>query len=331
MCQTLPEEITDQAKLILSFLINKRRALKSNSLQKQLIMQYLLGELSEEEQNLLEERYFADPALFQEIRATRDDLIDAYLRGELPSDERERFEKHFLASPHRQERVEFARALIRTADQNAKPEAQLRPKELPAPRRDWFFAPQLSFAKATIALAVIALIFLGYWFLSRNSDRIEEAKQATPPPQTSPSGIPRASVQPNELPSPNLAKPPEGTPTRVNPNQNIATFTLTPGALRDSTVKVLRIPGNLNQMELRLEVEGGPYQRYQAELRTAEGDQKWRKAQIRPESDPARQRVVVRLPAALFENADYVLRLNGVTSKNESVPVGSYFFRVERK
>jgi hypothetical protein len=33
-------------------------------------MRYLLGEFSEEEQSRLEEKYFADPAFFQEVRAS---------------------------------------------------------------------------------------------------------------------------------------------------------------------------------------------------------------------------------------------------------------------
>lgn len=293
-------------------------------------MRYLLGELSEEEQSLLEEKYLADPELFQEIRATRDDLIDAYLRGELSDHQREMFEKHFFASAHRRERVEFARALVKTIDRNAQTSAQLSSKELRAPRRDWFFVPQLSLVRVMVALAVLTLIFFSYWFLIRNSGRVEEAKQTTPTPQTSASGIPQTGAHPNESPAPDLAKIPTVTPTHATRDQNIATFTLTPGVLRDSAVKVLRMPGNLNQVELRLEVDGEPYQRYQAELRTAEGERKWSGAQIRPQSDNPPHTVVVRLPAGLFENADYVLRLNGVKAENESVPVGSYFFRVER-
>jgi len=44
---------------------------------------YLLGELSEAEQERFEEAYFADDALFEQFQAVKDDLLDAYARDEL--------------------------------------------------------------------------------------------------------------------------------------------------------------------------------------------------------------------------------------------------------
>lgn len=145
-------------------------------------MRYLLGELSEEEQSLLEEEYFDDPAFFQEVRARRDDLIDAYLRGELSPDERARFETYFMATPRRRERVEFARALMKTVDQAQASEALTTARQVPIRWWKSLLIPLVPYQRPIIALGVLVIIFIGGWLLLRSprvGDSVEEAKRAT--------------------------------------------------------------------------------------------------------------------------------------------------------
>jgi anti-sigma factor RsiW len=78
-----------------------------------LITAYLLGELSEQEQEQLEIRYFSDDELFNKLLAIEDELIDLYARGDITVAERVRLERHFLASPDRRKRVQLAKALLR--------------------------------------------------------------------------------------------------------------------------------------------------------------------------------------------------------------------------
>jgi anti-sigma factor RsiW len=78
-----------------------------------MITAYLLGELSEGEQEKLEARYFADDALFEQLLAIEDELIDRYARGQMTDTERQRLERHFMKSPARRKRVRFAEALLR--------------------------------------------------------------------------------------------------------------------------------------------------------------------------------------------------------------------------
>jgi hypothetical protein len=74
------------------------------------IMQYLLGDLAEEEQGQLEERFFVDDALYEELRIAERELIDRYVLGQLTGRERERFEHRFLLSSQRREKVALARS-----------------------------------------------------------------------------------------------------------------------------------------------------------------------------------------------------------------------------
>ncbi len=78
--------------------------------------QYWLGELSPEAEQRLEDRYFADDDLFEQLLAVKEELFDAYARGELSEAERERFEQHLLQSPKGSEELEFARGFTGALD-----------------------------------------------------------------------------------------------------------------------------------------------------------------------------------------------------------------------
>jgi anti-sigma factor RsiW len=73
--------------------------------------QYLLGQLTEEEQAELEGAYLADDVLFEELAAAENDLRDAYARGELSTPDREAFEQRLLTTSGQQSEQEFARTL----------------------------------------------------------------------------------------------------------------------------------------------------------------------------------------------------------------------------
>jgi anti-sigma factor RsiW len=74
-------------------------------------IRYLLGELSPEERDQFEDRYFSDAALHEQLQAIEEELIDSYVRGELSSEQRTHFEQRFLQSPERREKCDFAKAL----------------------------------------------------------------------------------------------------------------------------------------------------------------------------------------------------------------------------
>jgi hypothetical protein len=62
------------------------------------IREYLLGHLSREEQEHLEERLIVDNDLFEELEISEGELIEEYRAGELAEKERQWFESNYLAS-----------------------------------------------------------------------------------------------------------------------------------------------------------------------------------------------------------------------------------------
>jgi tetratricopeptide (TPR) repeat protein len=79
--------------------------------EEEAIKQYLLGQLSEEEQTPLEERLLTDDDFFERLNMAEDELIDEYLADRLGPDDRQEFNGHFMIAPERQQKLRFSKAL----------------------------------------------------------------------------------------------------------------------------------------------------------------------------------------------------------------------------
>src|SRR5204862_2274052 len=75
------------------------------------LREYLLGRISEPDEEQVELRLLVDADFNEELDIVASELIDEYVELELSPVEREQFEQHFLATENRKERLSFARAL----------------------------------------------------------------------------------------------------------------------------------------------------------------------------------------------------------------------------
>jgi hypothetical protein len=274
------------------------------------LVRYLLGQMPQEEQAEIEERYLADPDFHQELRAAERDLIDRYVHGELV--EREQFEKSFLASPRRRQKVEFARALMRTLDKQQT--AAERPQVIPERSSWWTAAVQFlklqTAAPAWIAAAAAIVILAGVWLLMRGgAEQTPNPMVQTPPQQ-----------QPEVPPTP----PPGPTPAPVR----VATFFLTPGLVRSAgdETPVVTVEANVG-VSLQLLLESADFKTYRAVIRTAEGSEVWRQDQLTVRDTASGQAVAVDPPVGRLNAGDYTVRLSGVTAGGQVEDVSSYYFR----
>jgi hypothetical protein len=83
------------------------------------IVRYLLGLLSNEGTERLDELTIANDEVAWRVRVLENDLVDAYVCGGLDAITRAYFEQHYVglqASPRRREKVRFARSLLKGAD-----------------------------------------------------------------------------------------------------------------------------------------------------------------------------------------------------------------------
>jgi hypothetical protein len=73
-------------------------------------VRYLLGLLTEEEAERVDELSIADDDIAWRLRAAENDLVDAYVRGTLKDTDRARFERVYLVTPKRRDKVRVDRA-----------------------------------------------------------------------------------------------------------------------------------------------------------------------------------------------------------------------------
>ena len=59
----------------------------------QTLVRYLLGEMSDPEQTELEENYFADPRLFDQLVEAENQLVDQHARGQLAPEQQQHYQQ----------------------------------------------------------------------------------------------------------------------------------------------------------------------------------------------------------------------------------------------
>jgi len=88
----------------------------SEHIQVDAVKSYVLGTLSDDEASAFEERYFMDPAFFNEIRRMEIDLICKFLEGEFTQAEEEQFNRRCLEAPRLKKLVDKVREQRREAN-----------------------------------------------------------------------------------------------------------------------------------------------------------------------------------------------------------------------
>ncbi len=83
-------------------------ATHSHGRDDRLLIGYLLGSLSEDETERLDELSIADDRFAADLHAVEHDLVDAYASGALDEETRRRFELHYLSSSQGRAKVALA-------------------------------------------------------------------------------------------------------------------------------------------------------------------------------------------------------------------------------
>ncbi|NNE66059.1 MAG: hypothetical protein HKN33_05780 [Pyrinomonadaceae bacterium] len=322
-----------------------------------LIHKFLHGELPEQERFEFEEKFVADPDLFDEVRAVEDELIEKYVRGWMDSAERLKFEQAFLTTEKRRERVGFSRQLIEQARENQEVSAAKKNDGMTSEESVFqklgalFVSPK--FALAATLLVLIAAI--GGWSLLRGlggedpgivknqNSNISRTPglTPTPTPEVSPDETPEDSGNTNKrnaenTPTPTPTPPPSNknvqkTPSRkvtpppkAAPNPVLALF---PGTLRSGGQNnVLKMPKTAAGATLQLNLESVDYKNYQAQLTDADGNVLFQKGNLKAPGS----RINFYVPGKSLKRGDYLIRLSGKNDAGQNESVADFQFRVQQ-
>jgi anti-sigma-K factor RskA len=121
------------------------------------LRRYLLGQLAEAEAEALEERYFGDADLLDELRAQEDHLLEAYLEQTLETGERQRVDEMLSGSADLRRRLQLLKSLESLED--AKERA-------PAPSwgarvLSWLWPESGSWPRRLAPVAGVAILIVG--------------------------------------------------------------------------------------------------------------------------------------------------------------------------
>jgi hypothetical protein len=308
----------------------------------QMLTRYLLGELSEAERQALEESYFADPRVFDELASAEDELVDAYVRDQLAPPLRQHFEQVYLTDPRRRERVRFAEALAARLDGAVA--AQQPQRAMVATDswwRRWLHAlghqpPALGWALACVLLLSIA--GGGLWLVSRSLRSEPERAQAEavvpgerPPDSSAPSppGI-TSPTRPAEQPPTDPGPTP---PERVRPRFVTLALAVGPGVRSGDVGPPARLilTPETSDVRLQLMLQEHEYSSYGVRIDVVGGPEVFRRSSLRPTSGTSNATLTLVVPARRFDTGDYVLTLEGMTSSGEVEDVSQSLVHVEKR
>jgi cell division protein FtsB len=304
---------------------------------------YLLGELTEAERQVLEERLMTSNECFGELSIAEDRLVDEYLMGRLSAREKDKFNDYFLCTPERRQKLRFSRSLHRYVLANA---------EKPQTLWSWpGFLPVLRFPQRIMEWSLagaLSLIMLGGSWVTFRIQRLEQLLELVRSQQTVPGGQQQDLQQQlaqlrgrNDQLASELQRQEEQREVleraalRASPPPRSAlsmvSFALTPGGTRDTQgtqgMQKVTIPPSANWVRLQLDIGTGDYKRYQAVLLK---DGKEIPSQITPRIK-TEDAIEALVPAKLLPHGDYILKLSGIPASGDPEDIGSYTFRVLHK
>ena len=306
------------------------------------IRNYLLGGLSQAEQEELEERLMIEDDAFTQLLVHEDELIDEYIQGALSAQEAEAFESHFLSAPERRQKLGFARTLTKYAAVNAKKGKQSFQTSFAKSIMPWLRlqhpVTQFSLAAAAIVMTLgVSWSTLSLW---RLKDEVEQMRVQQITVQTSEQNL-KQQLAEEQSRNQNLTEQlQQQQQTRATLEEQVGSlqrpitvaFALAPGLVRDfGAMKKLAVPPAAMLVQLSLSLEGENYQSYRARLDGASGEEVISQNRLALERREGNAIAVVTIPARLLAPGDYIVKLSGMKSDGSSEDIGKYYFRVSRK
>ncbi len=315
---------------------------------RQLLIRYLLEELSEGEQDRVEERYFVDDDFYTQLLVAEDELIDSYVQRELARDDQERFEQVYLNDPRLLKKVEAERDLLRQISRLS-PGAGWWRRFLHALERVAGSGRNLRPGYALAGLLLVGMLCgLSAWLLferARTRAELEQAREQwrqqeseyerqigalreaspSPAPQATPQETPQLGSGEEREPR---TRAPRGSAPGRSPEQASARRGVEVARAAPSTVAftfpkpglsvrrpggaappTLVIPRGTGLVQLTVDLGHNEYAEYTMSLREVGGPVVWTQPVARNSPAPSADQVTVDLPATLFRCQDYILQV----------------------
>jgi hypothetical protein len=308
--------------------------MRSEPVDELLLIKYLLGHLTEEEQIRVEDRAFAEPGYLRALEAAEADLVDDYVRGELSQADRQAFERRFLTSPLRRKKVEFARALATVTagapSLKSTAEAASTWHVLRGLIRGW--NPALRFAGALAALLCIAG---GVWLVLDNTSMRShlsalegQHREWAVRDQRLRQELSDAQKRADSLAAQMQSRP----STQDGRTPMIASLVLVAGPSRsESRVEQLVLDRGVQVVHIQIQLGAGDvFRRFRATLNTRSGREILVLSNLAQRRTGVASTMSLDVPASALETGEYELALQGLPDGQDAQDIGYYYFRVQK-
>jgi hypothetical protein len=289
-----------------------------------LLHQYLLGDLSSEQAEKLDELSVADDEFAWRLSSVENDLVDGFVRGELHGENLKKFQSFYLSSAKRRQKVEFAAGFLELEKRDF---VRVKSPMLAASRssRRWI-SPfrQWSFAAAALALFLVA----GYLFTSNlrlrrqvdeataNSSRREQQLQQELDRQRTANAT--AQSEPDRSPG-----------ISITAQLNTVALLLPAPTRGVGRVENISVRPGTDLLVLLLTLESDDFPTYRVSLKDpVTREEAWHSANLASSTSAGRKTVTVSVPAKLLQQQRYLAELMGIQRNGTAVPVGDYPFNV---
>jgi hypothetical protein len=277
------------------------------------LIQYLLGELSEEERLELEDRYLADPDLFHELLEVETDLYEDYARGKMSAREQRKFERQFLTAQRGRERL----ALLRSLGNHVSAQTRLRTSFWERVR-----IGALDRRHRLLATALVLLLLgLGVWknfsfWSGRGVHKEAYGAQGTLGPKSK-SG--RADSEAGS-----------GPQTTIAPSQSTFSATLMPGLFRDGNqLNVIAVPRGTSIIRLQLVLGHRDHTSHSIFIKTMDGKNIWHVLNLK--GDQQLPSVIAEVPVGVLVPGDYLISVTEGTVGSAAEDLHVYACRVTKQ
>jgi hypothetical protein len=286
--------------------------MEQRSFDDALIRKYLLGDVSEVDQDRIERLLLIDKEFSEQLSMARTEMVDDYVAANLSAKEREEFEKHFLTTLEHFQMVEIARALATRLEDHGGVLAMTgsSASNIPTPY-------YIRHVKTVISVtAGIILLITGYAVFEsikhrRPNNRVNEAKE-------------QRAILENELVK--LNRPATGS---AQTEFAVVPLNLKPILVRDpGENRSVAISKDPRILELRLELPSDKYQGYRASLQTGEGVELAVIDALTAKTLSNGKIVVLDLPSWRMRPGSYQIKLTGTSPSGSYEDVGLYPFEI---
>jgi hypothetical protein len=296
--------------------------MSSEGVEEKLLVRYLLGELSEDEQVQVEDRAFADPRYLDALESAEADLIDAWVRGDLSDADRRAFEGRFLVSPERRRKVQLAKDLakigdeIRTAERAAVGRVSFW-RSLAMLARGW--RPAFAFAGALAAVVCLGGVL---WQMSQNGAMRSRVAELEAGRRKALDELAAERSRAESLSAQLVQRPGAARPVPTS-------LVLIPGVSRgEASSQTLTLGPSTQVARITIQLERrDDFPRFRVELRTRAGEE------VLTAGNLARGRdsVSFEAPAGLLAAGEYELALKGVHADQTLSDIGYFYFAVRKR